>query len=135
MLLYRSPPPKKLSWIRILSDMPLVDITLSHELFESVREKILREVSGLVASTLGKSEASVQILLSDAHALFGGEPGPSAFVEVRSVDSLDANTTSRLARQMCDLLQDEADVPAERVYLNFMEVARGDWGWNGKLLP
>jgi len=115
--------------------MPLVAITLSNDLFESVREKLLREVSAVVATTLDTSEAGLQITLRQAHSLFGGESGPTAFVEVRSPGKLDANTTSRLARELCALLEIEADVPPERVFLNFMEVSRGDWGWNGKLLP
>ena len=115
--------------------MPLLEIRTSNDLFESVREKILREASHCVASTLGKSEESVMVILESAHGLFGGDPGPCAFIELRSVGGLDSQTSERVAVELCALLEAEADIPANRVYLNFVEVERSRWGWNAGLLP
>ena len=66
--------------------------------------------------------------------LFGGEAGPAAFLELRSIGGLDANTNAVLSRKLCKLLESEIDIPPERVFLNFVNVKRGDWGWNGKTL-
>ncbi len=114
--------------------MPLLEITTSNDLFESVREKILREASAAIAQSLGKSESSVMVTIKSAHNLFGGESGPSAFIELRSTGSLDSQTATRIAQSLCQLMETEADVPAERVYLNFVEVKRKNWAWNGRLL-
>ncbi len=114
--------------------MPLLSITTSNDLFESVREKILREASSIVAKSLGKTEAAVMVILRSGHNLFGGDPGPSAFLELRSASSLDPSTTSKVAQGLCEIMEKEGDIPQERIYLNFMQLKRSDWGWNGKLL-
>ena len=114
--------------------MPLLEIRTSNDLFESVREKILRDASALVATTLGKSEASVMVTIQSAHNLFGGESGPSAFIELKSVGGLDPQTSARVAAGMCQLMETEADIPTTRVYLHFVELERSQWGWNGGLL-
>lgn len=114
--------------------MPLLEITTSNDLFETVREKILRDASAVVATTLGKSEASVMVTLRSATGLFGGDAGPCAFLELRSVGGLDPDTSTRVAERLCTLLEAEADVPSERIYLNFHRVNGSEWGWNGRLL-
>ncbi len=115
--------------------MPYVSLTLSHQLFEGIRDRLLHEVSAAVAETLRKSESVVCVSIRDAAMLFGGASGPSAFVEVRSIGGLDANTNTVLSRRLCELLEREAEVPPDRVFLNFVEVEREDWGWNATTMP
>ena len=114
--------------------MPLLEITTSNDLFENVREKILREASHLVARQLGKSEDSVMVTLRHAHSLFCGESVACAFLELRSAGALDAQTATRISGELCKLMEKEADVPPQQVYLNFLNVPRGSWGRNGKLI-
>ena len=112
--------------------MPHLSITLWNEPFESIRQKLMAGASALVAKTLVKSESSVCVTVPHAAMLFGGEPGPAAFLELRSLGGLDANVNAVLSRKLCKLLESEIDIPPERVFLNFVNVERGDWGWNGK---
>lgn len=112
--------------------MPYLSLTLSNELFEGTRDRLLHEASALVAETLGKSESLVCVSIRHAAILFAGDSGPAAFIELRSLGGLDANTNAVLSRELCALLEREADVPPERVFLNFVDVERPDWGWNAK---
>ncbi len=112
--------------------MPYLSLTLSNELFESARDRLLHQVSALVAETLGKSESLVCVSIQHAAILFASGSGPAAFLELRSLGGLDANTNTVVSRKLCELLEREADVPPDRVFLNFVEVERADWGWNAK---
>ena len=68
-------------------------------------------------------------------AVQGSYPsGPSAFIELKSVGGLDTQTTGRIAAELCQLMETEADIPSSRVYLHFIEVKRSEWGWDGGLL-
>jgi len=60
-----------------------------------------------------------------------GKPGEAAFVDVRSIGGLNDDVNRQLAQKICSLLKDSLGVPLDRVYLNFTEVAAGNWGWNG----
>ncbi len=115
--------------------MPYLSLTLSNELFENTRDRLLHVASALVAETLRKSESAVCVSIQHAPMLFAGGSGPSAFLELRSVGGLNANTNTVLSRKLCELLEREADIPPDRVFLNFVEVDRADWGWNAKTLP
>ncbi len=52
--------------------MPYLSLTLSNELFESTRDRLLHKVSALVAETLGKSESLVCVSIQHAAILLAG---------------------------------------------------------------
>ena len=114
--------------------MAYLAVTVSNELFEATRTKLIREASAIVAQTLHKSESVVCVSVRHAAILFGGESGSAAFVELRSPDGLGANVNSLLSKKLCELLLREAGVPPERVYLNFVDLELPSWGWDGKSL-
>jgi phenylpyruvate tautomerase len=114
--------------------MAYLSFTISNELFEAASERLIREASGLIAQTLRKSESAICVSVSHATMVFGGDSAASAFVELRSPDGLDANANSVLSKKLCDLLMREADVPPDRVYLNFVDLERASWGHGGRSL-
>jgi phenylpyruvate tautomerase PptA (4-oxalocrotonate tautomerase family) len=115
--------------------MPYLSLTFSHRLFEGTRDRLLHEASAQISATLNKPESDVVVAIRDVDMLFGGESGPSAFVEVRSIGGLDVNTSTVLSAKLCDLLEHEAEISPARVLLNFVEVKREDWVWNGATAP
>ncbi len=114
--------------------MVYLSLTLSHELFETAREHLIREASELIAQTLRVSESTVCVSVSHAAMVFGGATGSAAFVELRSPDGLDANVNSVLSKRLSELLRREAEVAPDRVFLNFVDLERASWGWDGKTL-
>lgn len=63
--------------------------------------------------------------------LRGGAPGPAAFVEVRSIGGLTPAVNRELSAKLCTILAESLGIPGERVYLNMLDVAPGDWGHDG----
>ena len=112
--------------------MPLLCITVSETRADVDGEALLRSGSRLVAEHLGKPEEFIMVSWGRGPLLFGGSDAPAAFVELRSIGGLDLETNDGLARALCALLEEAAGIPPARTFLNFADVARSDWGWDGK---
>ena len=111
--------------------MPLVKLETNVALSEEKKNALLASLSRTVAGTLGKPEQYVMVVVSPAAMRMSGRPGDAAFVDVRSIGGLSADVNRRLSQQIGSLLKESLGVPPDRVYLNFNDVAAGNWGWNG----
>ncbi len=112
--------------------MPLIKLQTTLPLSEEKQKGLLTALSRLVAESLHKPERYVMASLSTAAMVMSGQPGPAAFVEVRSIGGLNADVNRQIAGKVCQLLEKELKTPPDRVYLNFSDVPASDWGWNGE---
>ena len=111
--------------------MPLFRITVSEELEDGQKRKLALEASKLVSGTLGKPESYMQaVVMPKAEITFGGSPGKSAFVEIKSIGSLSPDNCKALSSGICSLLEKELSLPAKRIYIEFSDVKSSFWGWN-----
>jgi phenylpyruvate tautomerase len=111
--------------------MPFLRMTLSADLSDSTRDRLLTGGSTLVAEVLGKPERYVMVTVSQAPLLFGGDNSPAAFVELRSIGGLGPETNQTLSQRLCELIDQSAGIPKERTFLNFVDVPRSHWGHSG----
>ncbi len=111
--------------------MPLLKLETTVMLSDEKRRALLASLSQIAAQTIGKPEEYVMVTVSPAAMLMAGKAGDAAFVDVRSIGSLSGDVNRQLARKVCTLLKDSLGVPPERIYLNFTDIAAGNWGWNG----
>lgn len=112
--------------------MPLLKLETTVALSDEKKEALLTSLSRLVAGAIGKPEQYVMALINPASLIMSGKPGEAAFVDVRSIGGLSNEVNRRLAQKICSLLKNSLGVPPDRVYLNFTDVAAGNWGWNGE---
>jgi len=63
----------------------------------------------------------------------GGTDAPAAFVELRAL-RLPTDDTERLSKELCERLGLAAEIRADRIFLNFIDVPPSNWGWDGKVL-
>jgi phenylpyruvate tautomerase len=114
--------------------MPLIKVETDGPLEAKQREGLCAQLSKAAAELIGKPERYVQAMVVrlDGHGamLHGGAPGPTAFVEVRSIGGLGPAVNRKLSQRVCTLLG-EHGVPADRVYLNFLDVPASHWGHDG----
>ncbi|HWL16296.1 MAG TPA: phenylpyruvate tautomerase MIF-related protein [Opitutus sp.] len=111
--------------------MPYLKIQTNLPLTEKAEETVLRSASALVARELEKSEDFVMIALQpDTPMLFAGSDAPVAFLELKSI-ALPARQTKTLSAVLCGLIEEHLGIPKERVYVKFIDVGRGMWGWKG----
>jgi phenylpyruvate tautomerase len=110
--------------------MPLLKLETTVALADDKQQALLASLSKIVAGTIGKPEQYVMIVASPAAILMSGRPGAAAFVDIRSIGDLSDDVNRQLAQKVGSLLQESLGVPPDRIYLNFTDVAAGNWGWN-----
>jgi phenylpyruvate tautomerase len=111
--------------------MPYLKIQTNLPLTRKAERTVLKEASALVAQELDKPESLVMVALQpDTAMLFAGSDDPVAFLELKSV-GLPGRKTKLLSRALCALIEEHLGVVPERVYVKFIDVNRGMWGWKG----
>ncbi len=112
--------------------MPLCKITLSAaDESGSMRETLLARATELLAEGLNKPARAVMVVCESEAISLGGSREPAAFVEVRSIGGLDEEVNAALSDKLCALLHETASIATDRVFLNFLDMPRTDWGWDG----
>ena len=111
--------------------MPYLKIQTNLLLSKKAERNILKDASAVVAQELGKPEEFVMIAVQpDTPMLFAGTDDPVAFLELKSI-GLPAKKTKQLSRALCGLINRHLGIRPERVYVKFIDVRRGMWGWKG----
>ena len=114
--------------------MPLIKITSSVEVPVDKRDAFLAAVSKNAAVITGKPERVMMVVLDAGSVMLDAKSGPGAYVDVRAIGGLTPETNTKLAAQLCALLKQWLNIPSDRVYLTFTEVAATNWGHNGKTI-
>ena len=111
--------------------MPLLKLETTTALSEDSRRALLASLSKAVVETIGKPEQYVMVTANPVAMVMSGKAGDAAFVDIRSIGGLGDDVNRKLSQQVCKLLKDSLGILPDRVYLNFTDVAAGNWGWNG----
>jgi phenylpyruvate tautomerase PptA (4-oxalocrotonate tautomerase family) len=111
--------------------MPYLKIQTNLLLSKKAERNILKDASTVVAQELGKPEEFVMIAVQpDTPMLFAGTDDPVAFLELKSI-GLPVKKTKQLSQALCSLINRHLGIRPERVYVKFIDVRRGMWGWKG----
>jgi phenylpyruvate tautomerase len=114
--------PTQMAYLKIQTNLPIG---------KKSRQTIMRSASSLVALELGKPESLVMVALQpDTTMLFAASDDPVAFLELKSV-GLPGSKTRRLSQSLCELIEQHLGIAKDRVYVKFISVNRGMWGWKG----
>lgn len=112
--------------------MPQLMIKTSLELPAEQQQALLQAASARVAEMLGKSEHYVMVTLDAGHPMrFGGDDGACAYLELKSI-GLPEDRTPAFSRQLCSLMQEHAGLDPARIYIEFSDIPRHLWGWDGR---
>ncbi|MFP4014453.1 MAG: phenylpyruvate tautomerase MIF-related protein [Chitinispirillaceae bacterium] len=111
--------------------MPLLTLSVSTEIDESRKGTLLGQLSSMVAESLNKPEKYVMVTVEEKAMMMSGTTAPAAFVNLKSIGGISDESNKVFSEKICDLLKKELGIEQDRVYVNFSDVARGNWGWNG----
>lgn len=111
--------------------MPLLKLETTVVLSGDKRNTLLTSLSKLVAETIGKPEQYLMVTVNPASILMSSKPGEACFAELRGIGGLTDDVNRKLSQKVCRLLNESLGVPQERIYLNFVDVPAGNWGWSG----
>ncbi|MBT3048610.1 MAG: phenylpyruvate tautomerase MIF-related protein [Candidatus Thiodiazotropha sp.] len=110
--------------------MPLLKITTNRELDQGLIGDFLKQASTTVAEILGKPERYVMIGFEhNPQMLFAASGDSLAYLELKSI-GLPDDQTRQLSQALCQLMEQQLAIPAERVYIEFSSAERHLWGWN-----
>ncbi|MGR9107040.1 MAG: phenylpyruvate tautomerase MIF-related protein [Gammaproteobacteria bacterium] len=111
--------------------MPYLNIKTNQTIDEASGHRLLTTASAQVADALNKPERYVMVELSmNPQMLFAGTSNPCAYVELKSI-GLPESQTRELSQLICTLVGKELAIAADRIYIEFTDVPRKFWGWNG----
>lgn len=112
--------------------MPYISIETNQSIDETVADKFASKVSAFASEIIGKPEQWVMVAIKPGTMMvYNGSHDPVAFVELKSIGLPEEKCTD-FSRQICDFLSTELGIPPERVYIEFKDLQRALFGWNGK---
>ena len=112
--------------------MPYFSIETNQPLDQASNQQLLKKTSAFIADLLGKPESYVMISIQpETPLIFGGSDAPAAFVRLKSI-GLPQDRCPEFSEKICNLLEQELSVPKDRVFIDFKDLARNMFGWNGK---
>lgn len=110
--------------------MPHLRILTNKHLSGYKLEETISAASKLVSEHLGKDEAYVMVTIQDEETMsFGGTTAPAAYIHLESIGFKEK--PSDLAPVLCAFAEQHLGVPADRTYVNFEDLDREMYGWNG----
>lgn len=114
--------------------MPYLKIQTNLALDRDTANQLMASASKLISQELGKPEEFVMIALErEEYMFFNGSEAPVAFLELKSI-GLPGRRTMTLSQALSEMIEAEVPVRRDRIYIKFIDVQRGMWGWNGKTL-
>ena len=112
--------------------MPYFSIQTSQTLDASAGAALTQKASAFAAELLGKPEAYVMTALQPGMAMtFAGSDAPAAFIEVRSIGLSEAQC-SAFAETISAFILTQLGIEPDRVFIEFTDLPRTRFAWNGK---
>ena len=111
--------------------MPLLTLQLPAPLPPEREQELIDNLTRTIANKTQKPENYVMVIVQYERIFMAGSPKPAVFGDVRSIGALSGEVNRKLSSEICFLLERFAQIPKERVYLNFSDIAPENWGWNG----
>jgi len=114
--------------------MPLIQLDASFSFPDQKRkQEVAKMLSQITAEGSGKPEHYVMACIHDNVAMtMSGASGPCALVTIKAVGGLSKSVNQPLAAKITQLLQKELNLPPNRIYRTFEELAPTHWAWEGK---
>jgi phenylpyruvate tautomerase PptA (4-oxalocrotonate tautomerase family) len=107
--------------------MPYINVSTTAKVDD--KKKLLEEISILISSLTNKSKRFVMAKLDDNSHMYFDDEGPSCFLEIKSIGSLNP---SEMAKPISDFVHKKMDIPIDRIYISFEDVPASLWAWNGR---
>ena len=107
--------------------MPYINVSTSAKVND--KDKLLEEISILVASLTNKSIRFVMAKIDDNCHMYFDDETPSCFLEIKSIGSLNP---SEMAKPISIFVHEKIGIPIDKIYISFADVPASMWAWNGR---
>ena len=108
--------------------MPFIQINISSKSVVKNDDLLQKDISKMVSDLTGKPESYVMTMIQrDTKMTFAGSDEPCSFIKVKSIGSL---KPSSMSKSLCELIASKTNINTNRVYIEFIDVAASNWGFN-----
>ncbi|XP_013800313.1 macrophage migration inhibitory factor-like [Apteryx mantelli] len=98
---------------------------------DKVPESFTGELAQELSKALGKPAQYIAIQISpDQLMSFGGSTEPCAMCFLYSIGKIGDEENKVYSKLLCDLMNKQLKIPADRIYVSFFEISAGNVGWN-----
>ncbi len=111
--------------------MPYLKLKTNTSVSKEKSPLLLSELSQLLAKETGKPERYVMVEMHDKREMiFAGTNDPLAYIECKSIGLTSAQAKS-LSASISQLINQQTQIPVDRIYIEFSPCSAEFWGWNG----
>ena len=112
--------------------MPYFSIDTNRTIDQASTQEVMKKASIFIAGLLDKPESYVMVSIKPETPLtFAGTGDPAAFVRLKSI-GLPNDRCGLFSEKICGFIDRELGVSKERVFIDFKDIERSLFGWNGK---
>ena len=111
--------------------MPCIHVTSNLSLSDAEKNNALQTLSKAVAELMDKPERVVMTSWTSAKMSMAGTADHTAFIELRAI-RLSEDAIEMLSKELCERLSLTVDIRADRIFINFTDIAPNHWGFDGK---
>ena len=112
--------------------MPYLCVETNTALSPSAERAFLERATDWVETRLDKPRALVMVAIDAGRPMaFAGSDDPAAFVRLKSI-GLETGACPELAAALSGFIHTELGIAPERVFLEFQNLERALFAWNGK---
>jgi phenylpyruvate tautomerase PptA (4-oxalocrotonate tautomerase family) len=112
--------------------MPYFSIETNQTIDQASNRGLIKKTSTFIAELLGKPESYVMIAIKpETPLIFAGGDEPAAFVRLKSI-GLSKERCPEFCEKICGFVEQELKVLPNRVFIDFKDLEREMFGWNGK---
>jgi hypothetical protein len=112
--------------------MPYFSIETNQTIDQASNRNLMKKTSAFIAELLGKPESYVMIALKpETPLIFAGSDEPAAFVRLKSI-GLPKERCTAFSEKICGFVEKELKVFSNRIFIEFKNLERDMFGWNGK---
>ena len=110
--------------------MPFIRTTTNRPVTKPTADKITAACGQAITLLRGKTEEWLMVeVTGEKNLYFKGTDEPCAIAEVQILGKANPSELENLTDAMTQILSSALDVPSDRIYVRYEEVAY--WGWNG----
>ncbi len=114
--------------------MPYLKIETNQMLDDETAQTLASKTSAFIAELIGKPEQWVMVAIdSGVPMAYAGNNEATGFVELKSI-GLPEDRCAAFSQALCEFLNTELLIAQNRIYIEFKDISRSLFGWNGDTL-
>ena len=110
--------------------MPLIKMQTSASIDAQKHDNIMKTLSDIVSKETGKPGNYIMVTIEQTPIMLAEKSGNAVLFDIRGIGGLTQSVNAAITERLCQFCATEFNIPPERVYANFTDVPRSNWGWN-----